>query len=391
MIKRIRDKVLDYLPEGDAQSGIILVLCALGSLLLANLPATSTGYTLLWHHEIASGWSLLHFINDILMTVFFYVVGLEIKKELLGGELAHLKKAILPFFAALGGMLVPALIYTAFNFGTPDIKGWGVPTATDIAFSIGILALLGTRIPKGLKVFLVALAIIDDLGAVVVIALFYSQGVSAAYILAAFAVTAGLYALHRYLNFYRPWLWLLTGVLIWYLVHYSGIHATISGVMLAMATPLLYKKRFPIREMEHLFHVPVNKFVVPLFAISNTAIILNGGVVSGIGTHLGLGIILGLSLGKPMGIALFTWIADKLGWADLPTGVGYRMIIGVGMLAGIGFTMSLFVSFLAFDDPYRQDVAKLAIMVGSVIAGIAGLVYLKSVANKQVPGRKKPR
>jgi NhaA family Na+:H+ antiporter len=161
--------------------------------------------------------------------------------------------------------------------------------------------------------------------------------------------------------------------------------------MLAMATPLLYKKRFPIREMEHLFHVPVNKFVVPLFAISNTAIILNGGVVSGIGTHLGLGIILGLSLGKPMGIALFTWIADKLGWADLPTGVGYRMIIGVGMLAGIGFTMSLFVSFLAFDDPYRQDVAKLAIMVGSVIAGIAGLVYLKSVANKQVPGRKKPR
>jgi Na+/H+ antiporter NhaA len=389
MIKKFRDRMLDYLPEGDAQSGIILIACSVGSLLLANLPATSTGYTLLWHHEIASGWSLLHFINDILMTIFFYLVGLEIKKELLGGELAHLKKAILPFFAALGGMLTPALFYTAFNFGTADIKGWGVPTATDIAFSIGILALLGTRIPKGLKVFLVALAIIDDLGAVVVIALFYSEGVSWPYILCAFAVTGALYALHRYVNFYRPWLWLLSGVLIWYLVHHSGIHATIAGVLLALATPLLYKKRFPIREMEHWFHTPVNKVIVPLFAIANTAIILNGGVVSGIGTNLGLGIILGLALGKPIGITLFTWIADKMNWAHLPTGVGYRMIIGVGMLAGIGFTMSLFVSFLAFDDPYRQDVAKLAIMVGSVIAGIAGLMYLKSVTT--TPAKKKPK
>lgn len=389
MLKKIRKNVLDNLPEGDAQSGLMLVLCAVVSLWLSNAANTSEGYVAMWHHEIAEGWSLLHIINDGLMAIFFFLVGLEIKKEVLEGELAHRKKALLPVLAAFGGMAVPAFIYFLFNFGTPNLKGWGIPTATDIAFSIGILALLGTRVPYSLKVFLTALAIIDDLGAVVVIALFYSQGISLLYIFGALAVTGGLYALERYGRFFHAGLWLLAGGLIWYFMHHSGIHATISGVLLAMVTPLNYKGKHPLKHLAHFFHKPVNYFIIPLFAIANTAIVINGDVISGVGTSIGLGIILGLTLGKPVGIALFTWLAVRLRWAHLPSGVGYKMIWGVGMLAGIGFTMSLFVSFLAFEDVYRQDVAKIAILIGSFLASLAGLLYLKSITQKPVSAAKK--
>jgi len=383
MFKKTRNKILENLPEGDAQSGLLLVLCAVTSLTLSNLSATSAGYVHLWHWEIAKDWSLLHLINDCLMAFFFFVVGLEIKKELLEGELAHRKKASLPALAALGGMMLPAIIYLLFNQGTPNQHGWGIPTATDIAFSIGILALLGTRIPYSLKVFLTALAIIDDLGAVVVIALFYSEGVSLTYILAAMAATAGLFVVHRFLHFFNNGLWILAGVLIWILMFYSGIHATIAGVLLAIATPNAFQNRRPVQQLSAFFHKPVNYFIIPLFAVANTAILINGGVLSGIGSSIGLGIILGLVLGKPIGIILFTWLAVKLDWARLPSGVGYKMIWGVGMLAGIGFTMSLFVSFLAFEDAYRQDIAKIAILVGSFLASILGLIYLKLITSKE--------
>lgn len=383
MFKKFRKNILDNLPEGDAQSGLILVACAVVSLLLSNLSATSGLYLPMWHYEPIPGWSLLHIINDGIMTIFFFVVGLEIKKELLVGELAHRKKALLPLLAAIGGMAMPAILYTVFNFGTPNLKGWGIPTATDIAFSIGILALLGTRIPYSLKVFLTALAIIDDLGAVVVIALFYSQGVSVWYILGAVGVTWGLFALYRYGRFFHAGLWMAVGVVIWFLMHHSGIHATIAGVLLALATPLTFQGKHTLEYLAEFFHKPVNHIVIPLFAIANTAIVINGDVISGIGSSIGLGIILGLVVGKPVGIALFTWLAVKLNWAQLPKGVGYKMIWGVGMLAGIGFTMSLFVSFLAFEDVYRQDVAKIAILLGSFISGLAGLMYLKSITKKK--------
>lgn len=382
MLKKIRKNILENLPEGDARTGLILVLCAVVSLHLSNISATSGFYLQMWHRELFGPWNLLLLINDVLMAFFFFVVGLEIKKELLEGELSHRKKALLPLLAALGGMAVPAIIYTIFNAGTANLHGWGIPTATDIAFSIGILALLGTRVPFSLKVFLTALAIIDDLGAVVVIALFYSQGVSLLYILGAVAVTAGLFAIKRYFHYFHSGLWLLAGALIWYLMHHSGIHATIAGILLAIATPVAYRGQRPLEQLAAFFHKPVNYFIIPLFAIANTAIVINGSVMSGIGSSIGLGIILGLFVGKPVGIALFTWLAVKLNLAHLPSGVGYKMIWGVGMLAGIGFTMSLFVSFLAFEDTYRQDVAKIAILLGSFVSGVAGLLYLKSITKK---------
>jgi len=383
MLKKLRNNILENLPEGDARTGLILVLCAVVSLHLSNISTTSGFYLQLWHRELFGSWNLLLLINDVLMAFFFFVVGLEIKKELLEGELSHRKKALLPLLAAVGGMAVPAIIYTIFNVGTTNLHGWGIPTATDIAFSIGILALLGTRVPFSLKVFLTALAIIDDLGAVVVIALFYSQGVSVLYILGAVAVIAALFLFKRYFHYFHAGLWLLAGVFVWYLMHHSGIHATIAGILLAIATPISYRGKRPLEKLAAFFHKPVNYFIIPLFAIANTAIVINGSVMSGIGSSIGLGIILGLFVGKPVGIALFTWLAVKLNLAHLPSGVGYKMVWGVGMLAGIGFTMSLFVSFLAFEDTYRQDVAKIAILLGSFISGVAGLVYLKAVTKKR--------
>ncbi len=382
MLKKIRKNILENLPEGDARTGLILVLCAVVSLLLSNMSAISAAYLSMWNSEVFGSWSLLLLVNDVFMAFFFFVVGLEIKKELVEGELSHRKKALLPLLAALGGMAFPAIIYVLFNYGTSNMHGWGIPTATDIAFSIGILALLGTRIPNSLKVFLTALAIIDDLGAVVVIALFYSQGVSLGYILAAISVTSALVVAHRYLHFYNSVFWLLSGGLIWYLMHHSGIHATIAGVLLAVATPISYKGKRPLEQLATFFHKPVNYCIIPLFALANTAIVISGNVWSGIGSSIGLGIILGLAVGKPVGITLFTWLAVKLHWAHLPSGVGYKMIWGVGMLAGIGFTMSLFVSFLAFEDAYRQDISKIAILLGSLLSAVAGLLFLKAVSPK---------
>ena len=374
-----KNKLLENLPEGNALSGLVLVGCTLASLLFANLLFKQT-YLDFWTNPIA-GISLLHLINDGLMTIFFLVVGLEIKKEIQIGELANFKKAFLPFFCALGGMIAPATIYYVLNFGTNNVSGWGIPTATDIAFSIGILAILGSRIPHGLKIFLTALAIIDDLGAVVVIALFYSKEISFVNLSFAIGLTLLLWILLRFAKFYNILLWTIVGCGIWYFLYHSGIHSTIAGVLLAAVTPVKYKNKNPLEKIAKGLHKSVNYFIIPLFAIANTAILINGDVISAITSSISVGIILGLFIGKPLGIMLFAYVSTKLGWAQLPNQVNWRLLLGAAILAGIGFTMSLFVSFLAFKDIYRQDIAKIAILLGSLIASIMGLLYLHFTLN----------
>ncbi|SFC82738.1 Na+:H+ antiporter, NhaA family [Flexibacter flexilis DSM 6793] len=363
------------LPEGDAKSGLILILCVMGSLALAN-SAWSSVYVNFWNKTVTGEFTVLHLVNDGLMTIFFAVVGLEIKKEMVVGELSNFRKALLPFLCAIGGIIAPALIYAALNYQTENITGWAIPTATDIAFSIGILALLGSSIPRSLKVFLTALAIIDDLGAVVVIALFYSQSIDFYYVMGAILLPLGLWLLERYTKFYHISLWAVVGAVVWYLLHYSGIHATIAGVLIAAVTPIRNKNSEPLEELAHLLHQPVNKFIVPLFAIANTAIVLNAGVMGELLSGISLGIMAGLIVGKPLGIMLIAFISTKIKLTELPNQVSWKLLFGTAILAGIGFTMSLFVSFLAFSDAHRQDISKIAILIGSVMSGVLGLIYL---------------
>jgi Na+:H+ antiporter, NhaA family len=372
-----KPSVFQNLPEGTSFSGLLLIFCTTISLIFAN-QIFKQAYLDFWNYELC-GKSLLHLINDGLMTVFFLVVGLEIKKELQIGELSNFKKAFLPLICALGGMIAPAAIYLALNFGTKDISGWGIPTATDIAFSIGILAILGSRIPHGLKVFLTALAIIDDLGAVVVIALFYSHEISFIYLSCAIGLTVLLWILLKFANYYNIIVWIIAGCGIWYFLHHSGIHSTIAGVLLATVIPIKYKNTQPLEKIAEWLHKPVNYFIIPLFAIANTAIIINGDVISAITSTISLGIILGLFVGKPLGIMFFAYVSTKFGWAELPNQVNWKLLLGAAILAGIGFTMSMFVSFLAFQDAYRQDVSKIAILIGSLLASVVGLIYLNLV------------
>ena len=373
-------KFLNKLPEGNALSGIILTLCTIASLLVSNSFFGST-YIEFWHIKLGH-YSLLHIVNDMLMTVFFLVVGLEIKKELLIGELKNRKKALLPALCAVGGMIIPALIFLYFNYGTINSNGWGIPTATDIAFSLGILGLLGSRIPNGLKVFLTALAIIDDLGAVLVIALFYSQSISIIYLLIALTLTALLLALQK--KHYNIYIWLIVGTFIWLFLDSSGIHGTIAGVLFALTIPIEFKKSKPLKNFVDALHKPVNYIIIPLFAIANTAIVFNGDATTAIQSNISIGIILGLFLGKPLGILLTALFFNKFKVAELPTGVNWKMLIGVAFLAGIGFTMSLFVTFIAYEDTPRQDICKIAILIGSGLSGVIGLLYLKLVTKKNI-------
>lgn len=380
MLKKLTNNLLNNLPEGDARTGMVLTLCAIVSILAAN-SGWSASYLAWWDTGVA-GASLLNWINDGLMTVFFFRVGLEIKEELMEGALSSLKKALLPALAALGGMLAPAALYFALNAGTPNAVGWGIPTATDIAFSIGILALASKRIPKSLVVFLTALAIIDDLGAVVVIALFYGGAISWAYLGGVVLILLFIWALQRSRwNFYNTAFSVAGGVVMWWLMHHSGIHATISGVLLALVIPLHHKNKDILKPIADTLKKPVNSFILPLFALANTAIVLNSGLGPVFGSSIGWGIILGLVIGKPLGIMLVSWLSVRMNWAHLPEAVNFKTLLGAGMLAGIGFTMSLFVSFLAFPDTERQDISKVAILIGSLIAAIAGLAYLKVISS----------
>ncbi|MBG8555566.1 Na+/H+ antiporter NhaA [Hymenobacter guriensis] len=362
------------LSDSGKLSGLLLLLATLVSLALSN-SAWGPRYLHLWHTEVGAGGlvkSLAHWVDDGLMVVFFFLVGLEIKREVLYGELTDVRHALLPVLAAAGGVAVPAGIYLLCTAGTPAAHGWAIPTATDIAFSLGILSLLGSRIPPGLRIFLTALAIIDDLLAVLIIAVFYTAGLHLGYLLAATGLLALLVALNRLRVSWLP-VYLLLGLGLWFAVLQSGIHATIAGVLLALTIPTA-----SIEKLEHALQKPVSYLILPVFALANTAIVLSGEAVTGLLSPLGLGVGLGLLLGKPLGISAATWLAVKTGVSGLPARVTWRMLLGLGFTAGIGFTMAIFIANLSFTEPARIDVAKLAVIAGSVLAALVGVAILKT-------------
>ena len=368
--------------DSEKSSGIVLVLCTIASLSIAN-SLLGEGYLGLWQTKIgldAGGvhlkYSLDHWINDGLMVVFFLLIGLEIEREIYIGELSDLKNATLPIFAAIGGMMTPALFHFLLNRGTETQSGFGVPMATDSAFALGVLALLGNKIPLSLKIFLTALAIIDDLGAILVIALFYVGDFSLTYFLLSMGVFAGLLILNhlgaRGLVYY-----LIPGIFMWYFMLQSGVHATLAGVLLAFAIPFGDGgEKSPSYILQHVLHKPVAFLIVPLFALANTGIVLGGEWVKNFTSVNSMGVFLGLFLGKPLGISLFGFLAIKFGLAQLPGDVSWKQIIGAGFLGGIGFTMSIFITLLAFADVDIVNSTKISILLTSLLAGGTGYVIL---------------
>ncbi len=353
--------------------GIVLLLVTALSLLLANsLPGAD--YVDVWRAKVA-GLSVEHWINDGLMAIFFLFVGLELERELYNGELSQLRNALLPIVAALGGIVVPAAIHFAFNAGTITQAGLGIPMATDIAFALGVLALMGSRVPASLKIFLTALAVIDDLGAIAVIALFYTAELAPYYLVGALAVFAVLLVLNR-LRVMRLLPYVIGGALMWFLMLKSGVHATISGVLLAFAIPFSAAEddaESPSHRLEHLLHKPVAFAILPLFALANTAIVIPFDWMENLFSANSFGIAAGLVVGKPLGIVLATFLAVSIGLCRLPLDLGYRHVVGAGLLGGIGFTMSIFIANLAFPGSAELiSASKMAVLGGSLIAGILG-------------------
>ena len=426
------DRILTPLEEfihRQTTSGVLLMICAVIALVIANSPLHDE-YEHFLHTEIGINMgsaefslSIHHWINEALMAMFFFIMGLELKRELMVGELSSPKQALLPIMAAIGGMVIPALCYLVFNTSGPDAKGWGIPMATDIAFAIGALSLLGARIPQSLVTFLIALAIVDDLGAVAVIALFYTESIN----LLALAYAAGCTMLLLFLNLggvRSPLPYAALGVLLWAAMLASGIHATIAGILVAFVIPIrpkfqpevfinrvkessikmqesiadnadiIHNNRFralvsslgdgvqlvqaPAQRLEHGLHLPVAYLVIPIFALANAGIPID---FAGFGEYLRqpitLGVLAGLLVGKPLGIAGFTWVTVKLGWADLPSGLNMQHVLGVGLLGGIGFTMSIFIADLGFAGrPEDLLMAKTGILLASAIAGFGGFFWL---------------
>src|SRR5687768_8480934 len=364
--------------NSEKTGGIILLFCTALSLYIAN-SAAGENYIHFWHTKIGFGplhYSIEHWINDGLMAIFFLLVGLEIEREIYIGELSNIKKASLPIAAAIGGMLVPAAIHFAFNQGTASQHGFGIPMATDIAFALGMLSLLGKRIPFGLKIFLTALAIIDDLGAILVIAIFYNTGISWTYLGLALGIFALLLLFNR-LKINKLWLYLVPGVFMWYCMMQSGVHATISGVLLAFAIPFGKNDETNISyQLQHYLHKPVAFIILPIFALANTAIVLESTWYDDLSSSNSLGILLGLLVGKPVGIFLLGWLLVKMKWGYLPENVNWKLIGGAGMLGGIGFTMSIFIANLAFSEPALVQASKIAVLAGSLLSTLAGLAFL---------------
>ncbi|TDG36526.1 Na+/H+ antiporter NhaA [Pedobacter changchengzhani] len=389
MRKKINATVFKEFFDSEKNGGIVLILCVVVSLLIANSGYASNFSNLLTQSlgfNIGSTpivYSVSAWINDGLMAIFFLLVGLEIKRELIEGELSTIKKATLPVFAALGGIIIPATIYFIFNNGQATAKGWGIPMATDIAFALAIVALLGKSIPASLKIFLAALAIVDDLGAISVIAIFYTNEIHWNYLYIAGGIIAILLLLN-YFNVKSLWFYLIPGILLWYLVHHSGIHATIAGVILAFTIPTNdTDEESPLEKLEHFLVKPVAFLIMPIFALANTNITFEKEMIMGLISPLGLGIILGLFVGKTIGVSLFSWIAVKTKFAKLPSKADWKHILGIGMLAGIGFTMSIFISLLSFVDPLHIAEAKFAILTASVFSGAVGFFFLKFNASKR--------
>ncbi|WP_239478087.1 Na+/H+ antiporter NhaA [Megasphaera stantonii] len=369
----------------EASSGIVLLVFAVMAMGLANSP-WAAAYEEILHWKVSVGMgdfqlsmSLLHWINDGLMAVFFFVIGMEIKREFLFGELKSPSSTLLPIAAAVGGMVVPALLYTAFNIGKPTISGWGVSMATDIAFSLGVLAFAAPRAPRAVVVFLTALAIVDDLGGILVIALFYSSDLHGPSLLAGAAVLLALFWLSRR-NVQSVLLYLIGGGLLWYAFLQGGIHPTIAGVLLGFSIPAGTEETHGeslLRKLEHRLTPWSAFFVMPVFALSNAGIAIDGGSVGNLLTPVGLGIMAGLFLGKPLGIFLSVYGLIRLRVAALPAGVRTAHFLGAGMLGGIGFTMSLFIAALAFADGQALMTAKTAIVAASVMSGLAGTAMFK--------------
>jgi len=368
-------------------SGVILMLCVTASLIIAN-SNLGKGFQALLDTRMGTevfhlNYTLSVWINDGLMSIFFLLVGLEIKRELVEGELSDIKKAALPIFAALGGMVIPALIFVAFNHSTVYKDGWAIPMATDIAFSLAIISLLGKSVPSSLKIFLSALAIVDDLGAIIVIALFYTDSID----WLSLAICGGITALLIILNkagVTRIWFYLIPGIFLWYFMHHSGIHATIAGVILAFTIPtnVSTTEISPLEKLEQKLHIPVSFIIMPIFALANTNITIQSQILEHFVSPLSLGIILGLFAGKVLGINFLSFLAIRLGMAELPAFSTWKDMMGVGFLAGIGFTMSIFVSLLAFPDQMEyQGISKISILFASVFSGAVGFFILKMKKN----------
>jgi NhaA family Na+:H+ antiporter len=367
--------------RSESIGGIILMACIVLSLAIANSPL-GAGFNHLLSATAGFENGAIHlkftttaWVNDGLMAVFFLLVGLEIKRELVQGELSSIKQASLPIVAAIGGMLVPALLYALINHNSPTASGWGIPMATDIAFAIAVLTLLGDRIPGSLRVFLTALAIVDDLGAIIVIAVFYTAQINFTYLMLSAIVFAAQILLNRFKVQGLIW-YLLLGALLWYFIHGAGIEATIAGVLTALTIPVKGENS-PLEKLEHALTRPVNFIIVPIFAMVNTAIRFEPGMINAFTLPLGLGITAGLLLGKPIGIALSSWVAVKFKLAGLPPNSTWMQLIGIGVLGGIGFTMSIFIALLSFTDAVYRNDAKFIILCVSVAAGLIGYGLLR--------------
>jgi len=367
--------------ESEKAGSIILIFCTVASLLISNSDF-QVPYLSLWNYSIA-GYPAEHWINDGLMTIFFLLIGLELEREIYIGELSSIKNALWPILAALGGMVVPAGIYLYLNYGTATQSGAGIPMATDIAFAIGVLSLLGNRVPASLKIFLIALAVIDDLGAILIIAFFYSGGISLVYLSLALSIFAVLLILNR-LKVYVLLPYLIGGVAMWYCMLHSGVHATITGVMLAFAIPFEDGAESSISfKLQRWLYKPVSFFILPIFALANTCIVIPTDWTAGFSSLSSIGIFAGLLFGKPLGIFMFSLIAVRTGLCALPVDIRWKDVMGVGLLGGIGFTMSIFITLLAFDNARVIDSSKIAILISSLLAGLLGFLWLYVALNKK--------
>jgi len=376
--KKLSQTFNDFIHSGKS-GGILLIVCTLVSLGLAN-STLGPGYLGFWHHDLL-GLSIELWVNDALMAIFFLLIGLELKRELYNGELSDLRNAMLPIVGACGGIAIPALIHFMLNRGTETQAGIGIPMATDIAFALGVLSLLGKRVPASLKVFLAALAVMDDLGAIIVIAVFYTTQLSFAYLFAALGVFVALFLMKRMLHVMALAPYLLGGAVMWYFMLQSGVHATIAGVLLAFAIPYSATEddaASPSHRLEHVLHKPVAFLIMPVFALANTGIVVGADWAHQLLSSNSVGILAGLAIGKPVGIVLFTFAAVAAGACRLPLDLAWRHVLGAGVLGGIGFTMSIFITNLAFTG--QADVinaSKIAILLASLCAGVAGFAWLK--------------
>jgi len=371
----------------EEKSGILLLLFATLALITVNSPLNSLYYDIKYTDvpislgEFNFTKTISHWVNDGLMAIFFFVIGLELKREILEGELSSFDRMVLPAIAAIGGMVAPAIIYVLININNPEnISGWAIPTATDIAFSLAVLLIIGKNVPLSLKVFLLSLAIIDDLGAVLIIAFFYTAQISGIYLIYSLIVFVLLILINR-MGINKMYLYMILGIFLWYFVLKSGVHATIAGVLLATTIPNTSNNGLEhsmLKDLEHKLHNFVGILVLPIFAFFNSDINFADVTLSSIYSPLSLGVILGLLLGKPIGITLFTYVGMKTNLFNLPENVTIKDVFGLSLLCGIGFTMSLFINGLAFTDPVLIDSSKLGIFIGSMISAIAGYLILKS-------------